>query len=160
MSYRDQILAHCLQIVDLAMAADSELAASRETNTSDLTLIGELRVQIADLKQRLADAMPPTTEPVPEPEPAPAPVTIYPGGAVALVDKSGNNWTITDGGQVSMNGAVDTRTKGVIEGFLFNSLFYQKTAADTNDKYHPKGGVWYWDGHWVETTDPRRETGV
>ena len=153
MSYREQMMALCQQMVDLAMAADSELAASRETNTSDLTLIGELRAENAALKRRIDEL-----SPAPDAAPELPPTVIYPGGVIALIDRLGNNWTITSGGQTSMNGVVDTRTKGVIEGFLFNSLFYQKTGEDTNDKYHPKGGVWYWDGKWVETADPRLET--
>ena len=57
--------------------------------------------------------------------------TIIPAGSIAAItDASGNQWTITAGGQVAVNGVADATTNGVIELAYENGLIWQENSAD------------------------------
>ena len=71
------------------------------------------------------------TSPLPAPPPPPAQsannatVTSTSG---AIIDASGNKWTITSGGQVATNGTADTTTSGVIELAYVNGTIWQENS--------------------------------
>ncbi len=52
------------------------------------------------------------------------------GSSSAIVDASGNQWTITSGGQVAVNGTADTTTGNVIELAYVNGEVWQESASD------------------------------
>jgi hypothetical protein len=54
-------------------------------------------------------------------------ITLAMGGT--LVDSSGNQWTITSGGQAAENGVTDTGTNQVVEMAYVNGLVWQESAA-------------------------------
>jgi len=64
-------------------------------------------------------------------------ITLAMGGT--LVDSSGNQWTITSGGQAAENGVTDTGTNQVVEMAYVNGLVWQESAA----------GLW-----WAKTGGP------
>ena len=81
---------------------------------------------------------PPTPTPTPAPAPTPAPTptpaaskndTVVTGTSAAIVDASGNKWTITGGGQVAINGAADTTTGNVIELAYVNGTIWQQNTS-------------------------------
>jgi hypothetical protein len=66
------------------------------------------------------------------------------GSTAAITDASGNAWTITSGGQVAVNGAVDAITGGVIELAYVNGTIWQENNSDAwygetapNDSWSP-----------------------
>ena len=73
-----------------------------------------------------------TTSPVPAAAPTASPDnTVVPAGSTAAItDASGNQWTITAGGQVAVNGVADATTNGVIELAYENGLIWQENSAD------------------------------
>jgi hypothetical protein len=82
----------------------------------------------------------PTPAPTPTPTPAPTPAptatpsandtVVLAGSAASIIDASGNAWTITSGGQVSVNGAADTTTANVTELAYVNGEVWQENASD------------------------------
>jgi hypothetical protein len=82
----------------------------------------------------------PTPAPTPTPTPAPTPTptatpstndtVVLAGSAAPIIDASGNAWTITSGGQVSVNGAADTTTANVTELAYVNGEVWQENASD------------------------------
>ena len=66
--------------------------------------------------------------PVPTPTaPTPSPDdTVVTDTSKAIVDASGNKWTITTGGQVAINGTADGTTAGVIELAFVNGTIWQE----------------------------------
>ena len=81
---------------------------------------------------------PPTPTPTPAPAPTPAPTptptaskndTVVTGTSAAIVDASGNKWTITGSGQVAINGAADTTTGNVIELAYVNGTIWQQNTS-------------------------------
>ncbi|WP_428535375.1 hypothetical protein [Rhodopila sp.] len=87
----------------------------------------------------------PTPTPVPTPAPTPTPVptptptskpsandtVVHAGSTAAIIDASGNAWTITSGGQVATNGTTDTTTGKVIELAYVSGEVWQENS----DKY-------------------------
>jgi len=51
------------------------------------------------------------------------------GATTALVDASGNRWTITTKGQVAVNGKVDTTTANVLEIAYVSGEIWQENAG-------------------------------
>ena len=71
--------------------------------------------------------------PLPTP-PAPPPVSandtvVTAGSTAAIVDASGNHWTITSGGQIAVNGTTDTSTGNVTEIAYVNGQVWQENAS-------------------------------
>jgi aryl-phospho-beta-D-glucosidase BglC (GH1 family) len=65
--------------------------------------------------------------------PAPGPSandTAVTGTASAIIDASGNQWTITSFGQVAVNGTADPTTANVIELAYVNGAIWQENASD------------------------------
>jgi lysophospholipase L1-like esterase len=52
------------------------------------------------------------------------------GSTSAITDASGNNWTITSGKQVAVNGTADTTTANVIELAYVNGTVWQENISD------------------------------
>jgi hypothetical protein len=79
----------------------------------------------------------PTPTPTPTPPPAPTPsnndTVVDAGSTAAITDANGNQWTITNGGQVAVNGTVDAVTKNVTEMAYVNGTIWQQNSA----------GYWY-----------------
>jgi hypothetical protein len=78
----------------------------------------------------------PTPTPTPAPTPTPTPAltpsandTVVTGTTKAIVDASGNKWTITAGGQVAVNGVADTTTAHVIELAYVNQTIWQENSS-------------------------------
>jgi hypothetical protein len=72
-----------------------------------------------------------TPTPTPTPTPTSSPNgTVVKGTTGTITDASGNNWTITAGGQVAVNGIADTRTAGVIELAYVNGTIWQENSSD------------------------------
>jgi hypothetical protein len=77
----------------------------------------------------------PTPAPTPKPTPVPTPAptskdnTVVLGTAGKIVDAHGNTWTITAGGQVAVNGKVDTTTANVTELAYEKGLVWQENTA-------------------------------
>jgi hypothetical protein len=71
----------------------------------------------------------PTPAPTPTPTPSPNDTAIKFGSAAAIVDASGNKWTVTSGQQVAVNGVVDTTTANVIEVAYVNGTIWQENAS-------------------------------
>jgi hypothetical protein len=78
----------------------------------------------------------PTPTPTPTPIPTPTP-TVTPsandtvvkaGSSSAITDAAGNKWTITSGGQISVNGVVDAVTAGVIELAYVDGKIWQENS--------------------------------
>jgi endoglucanase len=64
-------------------------------------------------------------------DPAAAAATIVlAGSAQPIADGAGNAWTITDSGQVAVNGTVDATTSGVTELVLANGRIWQQNGAN------------------------------
>jgi hypothetical protein len=71
--------------------------------------------------------LPPT--PIPE-RPTPSRNdTFIQGDTGSLIDSAGNTWTITTGGQVATNGAIDTTTKNVIELAYVDDTIWQENSS-------------------------------
>ncbi len=68
------------------------------------------------------------TSPLPAPASANGSV-VKSGSTAALIDASGNAWTITTGGQVALNGTADTTTASVIELAYVNGVLWQENAS-------------------------------
>jgi endoglucanase len=56
--------------------------------------------------------------------------TAVTGTASVIIDASGNQWTITSGGQVAVNGVADPTTANVIELAYVNGAIWQENASD------------------------------
>jgi beta-glucanase (GH16 family) len=73
------------------------------------------------------------TSPLPAPTPTPAPsandTVVLAGSASAITDASGNLWTITNGGQVAVNGTVDAVTANVVELAFVNGTIWQENSS-------------------------------
>ena len=50
-------------------------------------------------------------------------------GSGSINDNAGNVWTVTSGGQVAVNGVVDTTTAGVVELAWVSSLIWQENSS-------------------------------
>ena len=85
-----------------------------------------------------------TTSPVPAAAPTASPDnTVVPAGSTAAItDASGNQWTITAGGQVAVNGVADATTNGVIELAYENGLIWQENSADLWWSERSPGAGW------------------
>jgi Cellulase (glycosyl hydrolase family 5) len=77
------------------------------------------------------------TSPLPNgPIPAPTPTqslddtVVRAGSAVAIMDASGNKWTITSTAQVAVNGVTDATTANVTELALVGNEIWQKNASN------------------------------
>jgi hypothetical protein len=70
----------------------------------------------------------PTTTPAPTITPSGNNTVVLKGSAAAIVDATGNKWTITPGGQVAINGTIDTTTSGVIELAYVNGTIWQENG--------------------------------
>ena len=104
--------------------------------------------QKAVWSQLLPTATPPTatppvtTPPVTKPPVTKPPVTtpsvsasanntvVVAGSGAAIVDASGNKWTITSSGQIAVNGVSDTTTASVKELAYVGSTIWQENAAN------------------------------
>ena len=51
------------------------------------------------------------------------------GSTAAIIDASGNSWTITNGGQVAVNGTVDAVTANVVELAYVNGTIWQENSS-------------------------------
>jgi hypothetical protein len=72
----------------------------------------------------------------PAPKPTPTPVAasandtvVKAGSTAAIVDASGNKWTITTAGQVAVNGTADATTKNVIELAYVSGTVWQENTS-------------------------------
>ena len=76
-------------------------------------------------------ALPPVTPP-PSPTVAPSAndTVVTAGSSAAIVDASGNTWTITSGGQVAVNGTADATTANVVEIANVNGTIWQENTAN------------------------------
>jgi endoglucanase len=71
------------------------------------------------------------TSPLPAlPPPSPNDTVIKPGGNGGLTDASGNKWTITNNGQVAVNGVADTTTANVTELVYVNGVIWQENISN------------------------------
>ena len=76
----------------------------------------------------------PTPTPTPPPTPTPTPkpsandAVVHAGSTTAIIDASGNAWTITSGGQVAINGMTDTTTGKVTELAYVNGEVWQENS--------------------------------
>ncbi|WP_428488741.1 hypothetical protein [Rhodopila sp.] len=78
----------------------------------------------------------PTPTPTPAPTPTPTPTktpsandtVVHAGSAAAVIDASGNAWTITSGGQVAINGTTDTTTGKVVELAYVSGVVWQENS--------------------------------
>ena len=61
--------------------------------------------------------------------PSPSDTVITAPSTAAIIDAGGNSWTITSGGQIAVNGTVDTITSGVIELAYVNGAVWQENAS-------------------------------
>jgi len=86
--------------------------------------------------EQAAASAPPQT-PTPTVTPTADYTILLPGSPAAIVDTSGNKWTITPGGQVAVNGMPDATTADVCELAYVSDTIWQKNG----------GGLW-----WGETT--------
>ncbi len=76
-----------------------------------------------------------TTNPLTGVVPAASPndTVVLAGSTAAIIDSSGNAWTITSGGQVAVNGATSQGTANVIEMAYVNGTIWQENSM----------GLWY-----------------
>jgi len=94
----------------------------------------------------------PNPDPTPEPNPTPTPsqdnTVVALGSPDAIIDRDGNAWTITPGGQVAVNGVTDTTTgrvttlayeKGLIWQKNADNLWWSKSAP--TDRWGPDSGT-------------------
>lgn len=71
-------------------------------------------------------------------------------GAGQIVDTSGNVWTVSSGGQVIVNGAVDSTTSNVTElAYVSGTIWYKDNSGNWRSKTKPSDS---WSG--PTTTDP------
>ncbi len=70
------------------------------------------------------------TQPSGPPVAASANDTALIGSSGAIIDTSGNKWTITSGGQVAINGVTDTTTAGVIEMAYVDGTIWQENSSN------------------------------
>jgi serralysin len=88
----------------------------------------------------------------PAPAPAPTPsangTVVMARASAAITDTSGNEWTITSGGQVAVNGVADAITGGVIELAYVNGTIWQENSShlwwgetQPNDSWAPTAGT-------------------
>ncbi len=87
------------------------------------------------------------TPPPPPPGPSsPDGTVVLLGSSASITDSSGNQWTLTSGGVVNINGGAAGFTQNVIEIAWSGGLIYQENTAFN---------WWYWDGStWQATTAP------
>ncbi|HYZ20876.1 MAG TPA: hypothetical protein VE690_01850, partial [Rhodopila sp.] len=64
----------------------------------------------------------------PPPPPSADDTVVLAGSTAAITDAGGNQWTITNGGQVAVNGVTDTTTGRVIELAYVNGTVWQENA--------------------------------
>lgn len=85
--------------------------------------------------------------PPPPPGPAsPDGTVVLLGSSASITDNLGNQWTLTTGGVVNINGGAAGFTSGVIEIAWVGQQIYQENAALS---------WWFWDGaNWIATTAP------
>jgi hypothetical protein len=74
--------------------------------------------------------------------PSPNDTTIQPIPTPTITDNSGNIWAITTGGQVSVNGVVDTRTANVTEMAFVNGKVWQENASKLWYSEATPNGTW------------------
>jgi hypothetical protein len=74
--------------------------------------------------------------------------TVVNGTAAGIIDAAGNVWSITAGGQVAVNGAVDTGTSSVIELAYEKGMVWQENASNLwwsksapTDQWGPSAGT-------------------
>ncbi len=65
----------------------------------------------------------------PLPATSPDNMVVMAGSTAAIVDASGNKWTITSGAQVAVNGVADTTTANVIELAYVKGMIWQENAS-------------------------------
>ncbi len=69
------------------------------------------------------------TSPLPVPPASSANDTVVKGTAGAIIDASGNKWTINAAGQVAVNGTADATTANVIELAYVNGTIWQENSS-------------------------------
>jgi beta-glucanase (GH16 family) len=75
-----------------------------------------------------------TTPPPPPPPPTPTPTVsadytaVLAGSTAAITDASGNVWTVSSGGQIAVNGKVDSVTSGVTQLVYVNGTIWQENT--------------------------------
>ncbi len=72
----------------------------------------------------------PKATPTPPPTPSPNNTVVNANSTAAIVDASGNKWTLTGTGQIAVNGTVDTTTAGVIELAYVNGTVWQENSSN------------------------------
>jgi hypothetical protein len=83
------------------------------------------------------------TSPVPLPlPPSPDNTVLKAGSAAAIVDASGNKWTITSTGQVAINGVADTTTAGVVVLAYEKGLIWQENTTSLWWSKTSPGAAW------------------
>ena len=86
--------------------------------------------------------------PPPSPTPSPNGTMVLAGSTGAITDASGNQWTITAGGQIAVNGTVDAPTAKVVVIELLNGAVFQENSF----------GGWYSElqpnGSWIQIANP------
>jgi hypothetical protein len=82
-----------------------------------------------------------------EPSVSPNDTIVMAGSAANITDAVGNKWTITAGGQVAVNGVVDSSTSSVTELAYANGIVWQQEAnslwwgkKSPSDVWQPTGG--------------------
>jgi beta-glucanase (GH16 family) len=90
----------------------------------------------------------PTPTPTPTPTPSPNDTVVKAGSTAAIIDVSGNKWTITSGGQVAVNGTPDAITSNVTELAYVNGTIWQENVynlwwgeTQPNDSWAPTAGT-------------------
>jgi hypothetical protein len=71
---------------------------------------------------------PPTPPTTPTPTSSANYTAVLAGSSAAITDASGNAWTITSGGQIAVNGTVDSITSGVTQLVYVNSTIWQENT--------------------------------
>jgi cellulase (glycosyl hydrolase family 5) len=107
-----------------------------------LTAYGQ---RVAAVIATLAAHSPSNPPPTP---PSPNDTVVTAGSTAAIVDASGNTWTITSGGQVAVNGTVDRTTANVIELAYVNGVVWQENTnklwwgkTSPSDSWSPPAGT-------------------
>src|SRR6185312_4397740 len=96
----------------------------------------------------------PSTAPTPTPTPTPTATAspndtvVMAGSASAITDANGNQWTITSGGQVAVNGTADASTANVVElAYVGNEVWQENSAklwwgkTSTDASWSPNAGT-------------------
>jgi hypothetical protein len=71
-----------------------------------------------------------TSAQIPDPNASANDTTVQAGSTAAITDASGNQWTISSGGQVAVNGTADTTTANVTELAYVNGTIWQENSSD------------------------------